>query len=417
MATPLLSPAPLQVDAIRADFPILNQANERGQRLVYLDSAASSQKPAVVIDAQANYYRHDNANIHRGVYALSERATTEYETARKRVAAFINAPDPDTCIFVRNTTEAINLVAYSWGRQHIQAGDLLVVTLLDHHSNLVPWQVLAETQGAELAYARVTAGGRLDEDHLGRLLDREPKLVAMPHVSNALGTIVDVARWTRRAQAAGATVLIDGAQSAPHLPVDVAAIGCDFFALSGHKLLAPMGSGVLWGKRDRLDAMPPFLTGGGMIRRVTVDGTTWAELPAKFEAGTPAVGEAIGLGVAVDYLTELGMDRVRSHERDLTDYALDRLQRLPGIQLYGPDDLDERAGVISFAVGEVHPHDVASILAEENVAVRAGHHCCQPLMRELDLVATTRASFSVYNDETDVDRLASAIERVIEVFA
>jgi cysteine desulfurase/selenocysteine lyase len=414
--TTQLSPSPLNVDVIRADFPILHQVNERRQRLVYLDSAASSQKPAVVIEALVDYYRSDNANIHRGVYALSERATEHYEAARARVAAIINAPDPDTCIFVRNSTEALNLVAYSWGRRNIRTGDLLVVTLLDHHSNLVPWQVLAEEQGAEIAFVRVTPDGQLDEDHFAQLLARGPKLVAMPHVSNALGTIVDVGRWTRAAKAAGATVVIDGAQSAPHLPVDVAEIGCDFFALSGHKLLGPMGSGVLWGRRELLEEMPPFLAGGGMIRQVTVDGTTWAELPAKFEAGTPAVGEAIGLGVAVDYLSELGMDRVRAHERELTAYALDRLRDTPGVQLYGPSDLDIRAGVISFAVDDVHPHDVASILDEEHVAVRAGHHCCQPLMRALDLVATSRASFSVYNDEADVDRLVSAIERVTDVF-
>lgn len=407
----------LNVPAIRAEFPILAQVNERGQRLVYLDSAASAQKPAVVLDAVDYYYRHDNANIHRGVYALSERATSGYEQARVRVARFIGAPDPATCLFVRNTTEGINLVAFSWGRANITAGDLLVVTLLDHHANLVPWQQLAAEKGAELAFVGVTPEGRLDEEGFRRLLAREPKLVALPHVSNAVGTIVDVAGWSREAKAAGATVVIDGAQSAPHLEVDVVALGGDFFACSGHKLLGPMGSGVLWGKRELLEAMPPFLTGGGMIRRVSVEGSTWADIPAKFEAGTPAVGEAIGFGVAVDYLADLGMARVRAHERALTAYALDRLRAVPGVRLYGPSNPDAQAGVISFAVGDVHPHDVASILNEENVAVRAGHHCCQPLMHELGLAATTRASFSVYNDESDVDRLAAAIERVIDIFA
>jgi cysteine desulfurase/selenocysteine lyase len=408
----------LNVAAIRSEFPILDQVDARGQRLVYLDSAASAQKPLSVLDAVAQYYRHDNANIHRGVYALSERATAAYEQARDRVAAFIGAPDPATCIFVRNTTEAINLVAFSWGRTNIKAGDLMLTTLLDHHANLVPWQQVAEATGAELAYVDVTPDGRLDEEHFARLLARQPKLVALPHVSNALGTICDTGRWSRAAKAAGAVVVIDGAQSAPHLPVDVEALGGDFFACSGHKLLGPMGCGVLWGKRELLEAMPPFLTGGGMIRRVSITkGTTWAELPAKFEAGTPGVGEAVGLGVAVEYLAALGMARVREHERALTAYALARLQEIPEVHVFGPRDAEAQAGVISFAVGDVHPHDVASILDDAHVAIRAGHHCCQPLMQVLGVPATTRASFSVYNDESDVDRLVTAIKRVNEIFA
>lgn len=407
----------LNVAAIRADFPILAQVDDQGQRLVYLDSAASSQKPVAVLAAVDHYYRHDNANIHRGVYALSERATAGYEQARARIAAFLGASDPATCIFVRNTTEAINLVAYSWGRTNIKSGDLLVTTLLDHHANLVPWQVLAEEKGAELAYVGVTPDGRLDEEQFARVLARQPAFVALPHVSNALGTIVDVARWSREAKAAGATVVIDGAQSTPHLPIDVEAMGGDFFSCSGHKLLGPMGSGVLWGRRELLEAMPPFLTGGGMIRRVTTRGSTWEELPAKFEAGTPAVGEAVGMGVAVEYLAALGMERVREHEQALTAYALARLQEMPEVTIFGPGDADVQAGVISFAVGGVHPHDVASILDEAHVAIRAGHHCCQPLMHELGVPATSRASFSVYNDESDVDRLMTAVKRVIDIFA
>nr|MBA2518648.1 aminotransferase class V-fold PLP-dependent enzyme [Chloroflexia bacterium] len=309
---------------------------------------------------------------------------------------------------------ALNLVAYSWGRHTVAAGDLMVVTLLDHHANLVPWQILAEAQGAELAYVGVTPEGRLDEDHFARLLDRGPKLVALPQVSNALGTIVDVARWTGAAKAAGATVVVDGAQSAPHLAIDVLALGCDFFAASGHKLLAPMGSGVLWGRRDLLEAMPPFLFGGGMIRKVTVEGTTWAELPAKFEAGTPAVGEAIGLGVAVTYLHELGMDRVREHERALTAYALDRLRELPDLTLHGPGDAADQAGVVSFSVAGCDPRRVAEVLDQENIAVRAGMHCCHPLMHALGLTGIIRASFSIYNDEEDVDLLVAGLKHAIQ---
>ena len=420
MATTITTPAtavsPLNGAAIRADFPVLHQEDAAGQRLVYLDSAATSQKPAVVLEALDHYYRTTNANIHRGVYDLSEAATAAYEAAREQIAAFIGARDPACCIMVRNTTEALNLVAQSWGRSNLRPGDLVITTLLDHHANLVPWQQITRERGAELAYVRVTPDGQLDAAHFAALLAREPKLVTLPHVSNALGTIVDAAHWTRQAKAVGAVVVIDGAQSAPHLPVDVEALGCDFFACSGHKLLGPMGSGVLWGQRELLDAMPPFLTGGGMIRSVTTSGATWAELPAKFEAGTPAVGETVGFGVAVQYLRQLGMDRVREHERVLTHYALERLATLPNVRVFGPRDSDQHAGVISFAVGEVHPHDVASILNAENVAVRAGHHCCQPLMRELDAMATTRASFSVYNDEDDVDRLVAAVAHVNQIF-
>ena len=407
---------PLDAEAIRADFPILAQTNERGQRLVFLDSAASSQKPAAVIDALDDYYRTSNANIHRGVYRLSEKATARYEEARHLVADFVNAASPRECVFVRNTTEAINLVAQTWGRRHVGPGDLIVGTVMDHHSNLVPWQLLAEEKGADLAHVRITADGRLDLEHLDELLRRAPKLVAFPHVSNSLGTLNDAADITRRAQAAGAVVVVDGAQSVPHLPVDVQAIGCDFLAFSGHKMLAPMGAGVLYGKLPVLEAMPPFLGGGGMIRKVGLERSTWADVPAKFEAGTPAVGESIGLGVAVEYLAALGMERVRDHEVALTAYALDRLAEVPGLTVYGPASAAERGGVVSFRLGDIHPHDVAAILDGENVAVRAGHHCCQPLMEALGAVATTRVSFYVYNAEDDVDRLVAALHKANRIF-
>jgi cysteine desulfurase/selenocysteine lyase len=402
---------------VREDFPVLAQTNARGQRLAFLDSAASSQKPTAVIEALDHYYRQTNANIHRGVYDLSERATAQYEAARHMVADFINARSAREVIFVRNTTEAINLVAYSWGRRNIKAGDLIVATMMDHHSNFIPWQMLAQEKDARFEAVRVTDEGTLDIDHLNELLRQQPRLVAFPHVSNSLGTIIPAAEIVRMAHDAGAIVVVDAAQSVPHMPVDVRAIDADFVAFSGHKMLAPMGSGALYGKLELLQEMPPFLFGGGMIRKVTVGQTTWADVPARFEAGTPAVGEAIGLGAAVEYLQAMGMEQVRAHERSLTELALLRLGEVPGLRLFGPHNLDEHAGVISFTLGDIHPHDVAAILNEENVAVRAGHHCCQPLMDWLDTVATTRASFYVYNTEEDVDRLVAGLQRVRKIFA
>jgi cysteine desulfurase/selenocysteine lyase len=402
---------------IREDFPVLSQTSARGQRLAFLDSAASSQKPGYVIETLDRYYRETNANIHRGVYDLSERATAQYEAARHMVADFINAGSSREIIFVRNATEAINLVAYAWGRRNIKSGDLIVATLMDHHSNFIPWQMLAQEKDARFEAVRVTDEGTLDIDHLNELLAQQPKLVAFPHVSNSLGTINPAAEIVRVAHDAGAIVVVDAAQSVPHMPVDVQTIGADFMAFSGHKMLAPMGSGALYGKLELLDEMPPFLFGGGMIRKVTVGQTTWADVPARFEAGTPAVGEAIGLGAAVEYLQALGMEQVRSHERSLTEAALPRLRDIPGLRLFGPQNLDTHAGVISFTLGDIHPHDVAAILNEENVAVRAGHHCCQPLMDWLETVATTRASFYVYNTEEDVDRLVAGLQRVRKIFA
>ncbi len=408
---------PLDAARVRADFPILQQVDSHGRTVAFLDSAASSQKPAAVIEALAAYYRETNANIHRGVYELSEKATARYEEARHLVADFVNAASARECVFVRNTTEAINLVAQTWGRRNVKAGDLIVLTVMDHHSNLVPWQMLAEETGAELAHVRITADGRLDLDHLDELLAREPKLVAFPHVSNSLGTINPAAEIVRRAKAAGAVTLIDGAQSVPHLPTDVQALGCDFLAFSGHKMLGPMGSGVLYGRLDLLQAMPPFMGGGGMIRKVELGRSTYADVPARFEAGTPAVGDAIGLGTAVEYLQELGMGAVREHEKVVTAYALDRLGEVAGLTMFGPTDAESRAGVISFELEGIHPHDVAAILDGEGVAVRAGHHCCQPLMRELGVIATTRASFYVYNTEEDVDRLVDGLRKAQRIFA
>ncbi len=407
---------PLDAAAIRGDFPILAQTDDQERPLAFLDSAASSQKPAAVIEALDDYYRRYNANIHRGVYQLSEMATGRYEQARHLVADFIGATSARECVFVRNTTEAINLVAQTWGRRNIREGDLIVLTVMDHHSNLVPWQLLAEEKDAELAHVRVTPDGRLDLDHLDVLLRREPKLVGFPHISNSLGTLNPAEEITRRAHAAGSVVLIDGAQSVPHLPVDVRALDCDFLAFSGHKMLGPMGAGVLYGKKRLLDAMPPYMGGGSMIRKVELDHSTWADVPAKFEAGTPAVADAIGFGVAVEYLAKLGMDAVREHETKLVGDAMERLSEVPGLTIYGPTDPTQRSGVVSFTLGDIHPHDVAAILDGENVAVRAGHHCTQPLMRALGLVATTRASFYVYNTPDDVDRLVAALHKVNDIF-
>ena len=402
---------------VRDDFPILASLGRRGPRPAFLDSAASSQKPEQVIAAVDRYYRETNANIHRGVYDLSERATAQYEAARHMVADFINARTAREIVFVRNTTEAVNLVAQTWGRRNVGPGDLIVVTTMDHHSNLIPWQLLAEEKGARLEAVRVNDDGTLDLEHLRELLAREPRLVAFPHVSNSLGTINPAAEIIRMAHDAGAVVVVDGAQSVPHMPVDVQALDADFLAFSGHKMLGPMGSGALYGKLSLLDGMPPFMGGGGMIRKVSLGRSTWADVPARFEAGTPSVGDAIGLGVAVEYLQAIGMDAVREHERALTAEAVARLRNVPGIQLLGPDDPDARAGVLSFTLGDIHPHDVAAILNEENVAVRAGHHCCQPLMERLGVVATTRASFYVYNVEEDVDRLVAGLERARAIFA
>ena len=415
-AVPMGSPRALDPVAIRADFPILDQ-EINGHKLVYLDSASSSQKPRVVIDALADYYREYNANVHRGIYTIGEKATAEYERARARVAHFINAPDSHEIVFTRNATEAINLVSYSWGRRNIGRGDAIVLTEMEHHANLVPWQLLVQEKDGDLEFIPITDDGLLRLDVFEVLLRLKPKLVAFTHVSNTLGTINPVAEMVEAAHAAGALVLIDGAQAVPHVPVDVQALGADFYAFSGHKMLGPMGSGALWARRELLEAMPPFLAGGEMIREVHLRRSEFNEIPWKFEAGTPAVGDAIGLGVAAEYLRDLGMDAVREHERDLVTYALEVLPaRVPDIAIYGPMDPDLRGGVVPFNLPGIHPHDVAQVLDRFGVAVRAGHHCTMPLHDRLDLPATARASFNVYTTRDDIDALAAGLLEVQRVF-
>jgi cysteine desulfurase / selenocysteine lyase len=401
---------------LRQDFPILRR-EINGRPLVYLDSASSSQKPDVVIDAVSDYYREYNANVHRGIYTIGEEATAAYELARSRTARFINAPDSRELVFTRNATEAINLVAYAWGRRNIGRGDTIVLTEMEHHANLVPWQILVQEKDGDLEFIPITDEGLLRLDVFEVLLRLKPKLVAFTHVSNTLGTINPVREMTELAHATGALVLVDGAQAVPHLPVDVQALGCDFYAFSGHKMLGPMGSGALWGRRELLEAMPPFLAGGEMIREVHLRRSEFNEIPWKFEAGTPAVGDAIGLGVAADYLGGIGMAAVREHERELVAYALPLLEReVPGIELYGPADPDLRGGVIPFNLPGIHPHDVAQVLDRFGVAVRAGHHCTMPLHERLDLAATARASFSVYTTPGDIDALVAGLLEVQRVF-
>jgi cysteine desulfurase/selenocysteine lyase len=395
----------------RADFPVLAQ-----ERLTYLDSAATAQTALPVIEAMDAYYTEYRASIHRGVYPLAARATEAYEGARDRVAAFAGAAPGET-VFTRNATEAINLVAYSWGRTNVQVRDLVGVTQMEHHSNLVPWQVLCEQKGADLAYVPVGDDGLLDMEALDALLSCGPRLLAITHVSNVLGTVNPIARIVERAHAVGTTVVVDGAQAAPHLPVDFAALGADFYVWTGHKAYGPTGIGVLHGRRELLEAMPPFLTGGHMISRVGDYESQWAEPPARFEAGTMPVAEAIGLGAAVDYLDGLGMENVREHARDVVGYAAERLAEVPGLTLHGPSDVAQRGSLCSFALEGVHPHDVAEILGREGVCVRAGHHCAQPLMRRLGIPASTRASFAVHSTREDVDRLIAGLHRVQEVFA
>ncbi len=370
-----------------------------------------------MIDAVADYYREYNANVHRGIYTIGERATAAYERARATVGRFINAPDSHEIVFTRNATEAINLVSYSWGRRNISRGDAIVLTEMEHHANLVPWQLLVQEQDGDLEFIPITDEGELRLDVFEVLLRLKPKLVAFTHVSNTLGTINPVREMTEMAHAAGALVLVDGAQAVPHVPVDVQEIGCDFYAFSGHKMLAPMGSGALWARRELLESMPPFLAGGEMIREVHLRRSEFNEVPWKFEAGTPAVADSIGLGVAADYLMGLGMDAVREHERSLVTYALELLPRqVPQIELYGPLDPDQRGGVVPFNLPGIHPHDVAQVLDRYGIAVRAGHHCTMPLHERLDLAATARASFSVYTTTEDIDRLAAGLQEVWRLF-
>ena len=411
------SAASSRIEEIRQDFPILKR-QVHGKALVYLDSTASSQKPTSVIETMSQYYKSYNANVHRGVYEISEEATAAMERARVKIARFINARQSKQIIFTRNTSESINLVAYSWGGANIHAGDLIVLTEMEHHSNLVPWQLLAQRTGARLEFVPVTDDGLLQLDIYSKLLEQQPKLVAFTHMSNVLGTINPVREMISQAHTAGAVVLIDAAQSVPHLPVDVQALDVDFLCFSAHKMLGPTGIGALYGKKALLEAMPPFMGGGEMIRTVHLRESTWNDLPWKFEAGTPAIAEAIGFGAAIDYLNVLGMDFVRQHEVEITAYALEQLQAVPNLRIYGPLDTAERGGVISFTLGDIHPHDLASILDQEvGVAVRAGHHCAQPLMERYDLAATARASFYVYTIKEEIDVLAEGLRKAQQIFS
>ncbi|HEY3021711.1 MAG TPA: SufS family cysteine desulfurase [Solirubrobacteraceae bacterium] len=400
---------------VRADFPILSREID-GKRIVYLDSAASAQKPEAVLDAMDRFYRTSYANVHRGVYTLAQEATELFEGARLRIAAFVGG-EGQTTIFTRNGTEAINLVAHSWGRANVGAGDAVLVTEMEHHSNLVPWQMLCQEVGAQLRYLEVDDDGRISLDQLDAELARgDVKVVAFVHVSNVLGTINPVAEIAARARAAGALSVVDGCQGVPQLPVDIPLLGADFYAWTGHKALGPTGVGVLHGRAEILTEMGPWLGGGHMISRVDRDSSEWTELPWKFEAGTDVIAEAIGLGAAVDYLGALGMERLRAHERELTARALDGLRAIDGVTVVGPPGVEDRGGVISFAVEGMHPHDVADLLNRDNVCVRAGHHCAQVLMRKLGVAATARASFGPYNVAEDVDALLESVARAREVF-
>jgi cysteine desulfurase/selenocysteine lyase len=412
----------LDINHIRADFPILER-RVHGKPLVYLDNAATSQKPESVIQAMDDYYRRYNANIHRGVHTLAEEATAAYEGARRKVGRFINAYSPREVVFVRNTTEAINLVACSWGRASVREGDVLVLSVMEHHSNLVPWQLLSQATGAQLEFIGLDPQGRLVLDDLDRLLSqygKRVKLVAVSGMSNVLGTINPIADIAARARDAGALLLVDGAQSVPHLPVDVQALGVDLLAFSGHKMLGPTGIGVLWARKEILQAMPPFQGGGDMIKSVHLRHSEWNDIPHKFEAGTPNVAHAVGLGAAVDYLNGLEMAAVQAHEQAMAAYALERLASVPDLQIYGPIAA-ERGGVVTFNLirdGEllIHPHDLASILDREGIAIRAGHHCAQPLMEHYGVPATARASFYVYNTDAEVDALVEGLLKAQQVF-
>jgi len=403
----------LDVAAIRQEFPIFER-KIHGKRLVFLDSAASSQKPRAVIDAMMRMYTHSYANVHRGLYTIAEEVTEAYEETRAKIARFINAPDPAEIINVRNATEGLNLVAYSWGETHVHAGDRIVITEMEHHANLVPWQQLALRKGAQLAYIPVTDAGELQLDALPPLLaDGRTKVVACSVMSNVLGALPPVTRIAEMAHAAGALVVMDGAQAIPHRAVDVQALGADFLAFSGHKMCGP-GVGILWGRRELLEAMPPFLYGGDMIRTVKRHYAKWNELPYKFEAGTPAIAEVIGLGAAVDFLSAIGMDVIHAHEQEVVAYALERLAEIPTLHVLG-SSRGERNGVVSFWMDNIHPHDIAAILDGDGVCVRAGHHCAQPLHDRFNLPATARASFYIYNDKDDVDALVKALHNVVSI--
>ncbi len=405
----------LDLIQIREDFPILKREIAPGIPLVYLDSTATSQKPLAVIRAMNDYYERSNANIHRGVHTLAEEATAQYEAAREKIARFIGARKSCEVVFVRNTTEAINLVAFSWGRKFLQRGDRVLLTEMEHHSNLVPWQILAQEKGLELDFIPVTENGLLDLDEFQRLLGQKPKIVAVTQMSNVLGTINPVKQIAQLAHQAGAVVLVDGAQSVPHLPVNVEDLEADFLAFSAHKMLGPTGIGALFGKEELLEAMPPFLGGGDMIKKVHLRSFSANELPHKFEAGTPAIAEAIGFGAAIDYLSRIGMERVAAHEREIIHYALEALSEIDGLTVFGPP-ADQKGAVASFTMRGVHPHDVSQILDSQGIAVRAGHHCAMPLHEKFGLPATTRASFYLYNTHQEVDQLVRGLAKVKKIF-
>ena len=402
---------------LRNDFPILKRTVRDNKRLVYLDNASTTQKPNQVIDAITDYYRNHNANIHRAVYALAEESTEAYESARDKIAKFVNIKNRQELIFVRGTTEGINLVAYAWGRSHINEGDIIVTTEYEHHSNIVPWQLLTQEKRAKLEYIGMNDDGQLNLDDLDKYLATgKVKLVTFSLMSNVLGTITDAEKIITKCKAAGVPTLIDGAQAVPHMKVDLDTLGCDFFAFSGHKMLGPTGIGVLWVRKSVLQTMNPFHGGGDMIREVHKYETTWNDLPYKFEAGTPSIADVIGFGAAIDYLTKIGMDNVRQHEIELTKYAIDEFSKVPGLQIYGTKDITKRGGVISFNFADVHPHDVAQIIDGEGIALRSGHHCAQVLMERLNVAATSRASFYIYNTKADVDALINSLNIVAKVF-
>lgn len=415
--TPPSDHHPYDVNRVRQDFPLLHHDHHAGQKHIYLDNAATSQKPTAVIEALDDYYRRYNANVHRGVHQLSEAATAAYEQARIKVKQFINARSKREIIFTRGTTEGINLVAQTWGRANLGHGDVIVLSVMEHHSNIVPWQILAAEKGFRIEYIPVLPDGTLDLNVLAMLLETLPvKLVSVVQISNVLGTVNPIETIIGMAHAAGALVMIDGAQSVPHHAMDVQALDMDFLAFSGHKMLGPTGIGVIYGKRDLLEQMPPWMGGGDMIATVRLTGSTWNDLPYKFEAGTPAIAEAIGLGQAVDYLDELGMARIQTHVQILTDYALNKLSSLPDLTIYGPQDSAHRSGAITFTYADVHPHDIAQILDSEGIAIRAGHHCAMPLHESMGLAATARASLYLYNTKDEVDRLVSGLLKVRQIF-
>jgi len=408
--------SPLDLGKIRADFPILEREIRPGVPLVYLDSTATSQKPNQVIEAMNQYYRRSNANIHRGIHALAEESTAAYEAARERIAAFIGAPSPRQIIFTRNATESINLVAQTWGRANLEKGDLIILTEMEHHANLVPWQILATERELRLEFIPTTLDGLLDLDVYHQLLKLGPKLVAFTQMSNVLGTITPAAEIVRLAHQSGALALVDGAQSVPHIPVDIQTLDADFLAFSGHKMCGPNGIGVLYGRQSLLETMPPFLGGGDMIKRVELRSFTVNELPYKFEAGTPAIAEAIGFGAAVDYLAEIGMENIEQHEQVIAEYLLERLEEIPGVTIFGPA-AKHKGAVASFTLANIHAHDISQMLDEVGIAVRAGHHCAMPLHTKLQIPATARASFYLYNNLAEVDQLVEGIYRVKEIFA